>query len=42
MSGVNRLQGESVTGYDILDAREARANRQSQWLCVHEDCCLSA
>lgn len=40
MSGVNRLQGEPVTGYDILDAREARAERQRQWLCVHEDCCL--
>lgn len=40
MPGSHRLHGEQVTGYDILDAREARANRQSQWLSIYGDCCL--
>ena len=40
MTGTDRLQGEPVTGYDILDAREVRANRQKQWLCEQKDCCL--
>lgn len=40
MIPTHRLQGEPVTGYDILDAREARAARQSQWLSGHDDCCL--
>jgi len=40
MTGANRLQGEPITGQDILDAREARAARQGRWLSQHEDCCL--
>lgn len=40
MMGADRLRGEPITGYDVLDAREARAERQRQWLSVQEDCCL--
>lgn len=40
MTGSNRLQGEEVSGYDILDAREQRAARQRHWLRLQEDCCL--
>ena len=40
MIPAHRLQGESITGYDILNAREARAARQGDWLRDREDCCL--
>ena len=40
MTGSNRLQGEEVSGYDVLDAREQRAARQRDWLRLQEDCCL--
>ena len=40
MTDSRRLQGTEVTGYDVLDAREARADRQRRWLSLHEDCCL--
>ena len=40
MIAPHRLQGSAITGQDILDAREARAARQSQWLAGQDDCCL--
>ena len=40
MTGSQRLLGEEITGYDILDAREQRAARQRDWLQLQEDCCL--
>jgi len=40
MIPAHRLHGDAITGYDVLDAREARALRQSQWLDRHDDCCL--
>lgn len=40
MIAPHRLQGESITGPDMLDAREARAARQGQWLRDRTDCCL--
>ena len=40
MIPAHRLQGKEVTGYDVLDAREARAARQHQWLSLREDGCL--
>ena len=40
MIAPHRLLGNEITGYDMLDAREARAARQSQWLAGQGDCCL--
>lgn len=40
MTGQDRLHGEAVTGYDILKARDRRAQRQRDWLSDRENCCL--
>lgn len=40
MIAPHHLLGAAITGYDMLDARERRAERQRGWLSGHEDCCL--
>lgn len=36
----DRVRGEEITGYEMLEARETRAARQSEWLSGQEGCCL--
>ena len=40
MLRTDRVRGEEVTGYEMLEARENRASRQSEWLAGQEGCCL--
>ena len=40
MLRADRVNGEEITGYEMLDAREDRAARQSEWLTGQEGCCL--
>lgn len=40
MMPADRVRGEEITGYEMLEAREVRAARQSEWLSGQEGCCL--
>ena len=40
MIRADRVSGEEITGYEMLDAREDRAARQSEWLSGQDGCCL--
>ena len=40
MLRADRVRGEEVTGYEMLEARENRAARQKEWLSGQDGCCL--
>lgn len=40
MIRADRVRGAEITGYEMLDARDARAARQTEWLAGHKGCCL--